>query len=81
LVSGVPLTPSRGGAGGLPDLPREGRGLGVLSLGARGMGRYMARAGSAGNRQPGLGAGLLTGAGATAAGAAQPRLMPIMKLS
>ncbi len=38
FVSGVPLMPSRGGAGGLPDLPREGRGRGVLSLGVRGMG-------------------------------------------
>ena len=37
FVSGVPLTPSRGGAGGLPDLPREARGRGVLSLGVRGM--------------------------------------------
>jgi hypothetical protein len=37
LVSGVPPAPSTGGAGGLPDLPREGRGLGVVSLGARGM--------------------------------------------
>ena len=31
LVSGVPPTPSRGGAGGLPDLPRDGRGRGVVS--------------------------------------------------
>ena len=29
LVSGVPPAPSAGGGGGLPDLPREGRGLGV----------------------------------------------------
>ena len=28
LVSGVPPAPSAGGAGGLPDLPREGRGRG-----------------------------------------------------
>ena len=49
LVSGVPPAPSAGGAGGLPDLPREGRGRGVVSgqrlwcragpdLGGRGMG-------------------------------------------
>ena len=38
LVSGVPPTPSRGGAGGLPDLPREARGRGVLSFGGRAMG-------------------------------------------
>jgi hypothetical protein len=38
LVAGVPATPSAGGAGGLPDLPREGRGRGVVSRGVRGMG-------------------------------------------
>jgi len=46
LVSGVPLRASAGGGGGLPDLPREGRGRGVVSragagagdLGGRGMG-------------------------------------------
>ena len=44
-VSGVPLSASAGGGGGLPDLPREGRGRGVVSragrggdLGGRGMG-------------------------------------------
>ena len=31
LVSGVPPAASAGGGGGLPDLPREGRGLGVVS--------------------------------------------------
>src|SRR5215207_706831 len=31
LVSGVPAPVSAGAAGGLPDLPREGRGLGVVS--------------------------------------------------
>jgi hypothetical protein len=31
----VPERPSAGGAGGLPDLPREGRGRGVVSLGVR----------------------------------------------
>ena len=30
-VSGVPPAPSTGGGDGLPDLPREGRGRGVLS--------------------------------------------------
>jgi hypothetical protein len=33
LVSGVPAALSTGGAAGLPDLPREGRGLGVVSRG------------------------------------------------
>lgn len=31
LVSGVPAEVSRGGGGGLPDLPREARGWGVVS--------------------------------------------------
>jgi hypothetical protein len=31
FVSGVPPACSMGGAGGLPDLPREGRGRGVVS--------------------------------------------------
>jgi hypothetical protein len=31
FVSGVPPACSSGGAAGLPDLPREGRGLGVMS--------------------------------------------------
>jgi hypothetical protein len=68
-VSGVPPEPSRGGAGGLPDLPREGRGRGVVSetraldpsLGVRGMGGYMARAKGAGNRELDGGDGMLTG--------------------
>jgi hypothetical protein len=39
LVSGVPAAVSAGGAGGLPDLPREARGRGVVSdFGGRGMG-------------------------------------------
>ena len=39
-VPGVPAGVSDGGAGGLPDLPRDGRGRGVVSLGfeVRGMG-------------------------------------------
>ncbi len=41
LVSGVPSTPSRGGAAGLPDFPREARGRGVLSRGGVGMGGNM----------------------------------------
>ena len=36
LVSGVPPAPSAGGGGGLPDLPREGRGRGVVSVGLLG---------------------------------------------
>jgi hypothetical protein len=31
LVSGVPSARSMGGGGGLPDLPRDGRGRGVVS--------------------------------------------------
>ena len=46
LVSGVPPAPSTGGAGGLPDLPREGRGLGVVSRGGRGMGPIYGAAGA-----------------------------------
>lgn len=45
-VSGVPSAPSIGGGAGLPDLPREARGRGVVSgagFAGRGMGRYMAR--------------------------------------
>ena len=47
LVPGVPAVVSDGGAGGLPDLPREARGRGVVSetrgedvseVGLRGMG-------------------------------------------
>ena len=53
LVSGVPLTPSRGGAGGLPDLPREGRGRGVVSFGRRGMGKIYGLQASSGNRSIG----------------------------
>lgn len=38
-VPGVPAAVSDGGAGGLPDLPRDGRGRGVVSEGGlRGMG-------------------------------------------
>ena len=51
-VSGVPPAPSTGGAGGLPDLPREGRGRGVLSraaLGGRGMGEIYGAGRGAGN--------------------------------
>lgn len=50
LVSGVPLTPSKGGAGGLPDLPREGRGRGVVSFGRRGMGKIYGLHARGGNR-------------------------------
>ena len=41
LVPGVPTAVSAGGAGGLPERPREGRGFGVVSepdFGWRGMG-------------------------------------------
>ena len=47
FVSGVPPAPSTGGGGGLPDLPREGRGRGVLSRGGRGMGEIYGRPGCA----------------------------------
>ena len=36
-VPGVPAAVSEGGAGGLPDLPRDGRGRGVVSE-TRGLG-------------------------------------------
>ena len=49
FVSGVPAALSTGGAAGLPDLPREGRGLGVVSRGARG------REAGASSRGPDLG--------------------------
>ena len=46
LVSGVPPARSAGGGAGLPDLPREGRGRGVVSgaviWGGGAWGRYMA---------------------------------------
>ena len=53
-TSGVPAAVSRGGADGLPDLPREARGFGVLSgsLGVRGMPRIW-RAPRPGSRHPG----------------------------
>jgi hypothetical protein len=56
LVSGVPAALSIGGAAGLPDLPREGRGRGVVSrsdVGERENARV--READASSRVPGLG--------------------------
>src|SRR5262245_35791016 len=60
LVVGVPLTPSTGGAGGLPDLPREGRGRGVVSFGGRGINPDIGFTGSEWQPRIGGAQGLLT---------------------
>mgnify|MGYP003694221645 CR=1 FL=1 len=53
-------SPRRESAGGLPDLPREGRGRGWVSLGRRGMGKDIWFPGRGGNRGCGPARRLLT---------------------
>jgi hypothetical protein len=93
FVSGVPAALSAGGACGLPDLPREGRGFGVvsetrdlgLSRGVRGIEGYMARGGVQGNSSAAAAKGLLTSASehgrraALAMPSLYPRLTPAMR--